>query len=599
MLNLDISTLGRQAAAAFRRFPLALLCAFAAFGMALCLVWDVLPKGFYTEMIAQLMFATALGIAVFTATHLYAETHPKRRVAAFGAGVAAFAGLAMLTYPWRTAALVVAEWWGIRFLLLGVVVHAAVALAPFAGRGSEAGFWQFNKALFLRLFTTGLYTGVLVAGLLAAIGAVQFLLGMAIREELYGSVTLGVLLLFNTWFFLGGVPADMEALEHNTDYPKGLKAFTQFALLPLVLLYLLILYLFMAKTVVTGQWPQGYVTWLVMSFAVVGLLAFLLVWPLRHTPGGGWVNTFAYYFYWALLPLVAFEALALGRRVAQYGLTEERVLGLALTFWLGYVVVAGLVQRGRALRLIPASLAVVLLLITVGPAHAAYWSIRSQRARFAGWLAERHLTPHPAKAPKRLTEAELEDFNSMAAFLLAHQSLQTAGDQSWQALTGRLTLAQLAATRPGIAQYNGDEVSPYTPTDSMAAAYGLVLMAEPDKLNLPTAQLPETRMAVPVTGFRFAIAKVHNAGNMHDTLYLGTELAVLTADSFAITYTSGNRSATLKLDDLERRVERLSGLKAPNRTIPLGDSALAAIFLHDYTKYKSAAPYINFTLLVR
>ena len=41
----------------------------------------------------------------------------------------------------------------------------------------------------------------------------------------------------NTFIFLAGVPKDLSALEKETSYPKGLKAFTQFVFLPLITLY--------------------------------------------------------------------------------------------------------------------------------------------------------------------------------------------------------------------------------------------------------------------------------------------------------------------------------------------------------------------------
>ena len=38
--------------------------------------------------------------------------------------------------------------------------------------------------------------------------------------------------VFETWFFLAGVPKNLEELDESDDYPKGLKIFTQYVLLP-------------------------------------------------------------------------------------------------------------------------------------------------------------------------------------------------------------------------------------------------------------------------------------------------------------------------------------------------------------------------------
>ncbi|MGH7936186.1 MAG: DUF4153 domain-containing protein, partial [Chthoniobacterales bacterium] len=52
---------------------------------------------------------------------------------------------------------------------------------------------------------------------------------------------------FHPAFFVAGVPRDFAALETGTDYPRGLKAFTQFARAPLVAVYTAIPYAYALK----------------------------------------------------------------------------------------------------------------------------------------------------------------------------------------------------------------------------------------------------------------------------------------------------------------------------------------------------------------
>ena len=130
---------------------------------------------------------------------------------------------------------------GIRFVLLAIALHLLVAFAPFVMLREMNGLWQHNKTLFIRILIGGVYSGVLYAGLALAILAIDNLFEVRIHEKFYIDLWLIIAGIFNTWFFLTGVPENIPALERTTDYPKGLKIFTLYVLIPLITVYLVIL----------------------------------------------------------------------------------------------------------------------------------------------------------------------------------------------------------------------------------------------------------------------------------------------------------------------------------------------------------------------
>jgi hypothetical protein len=69
--------------------------------------------------------------------------------------------------------------------------------------------------------------------------------------------------------FLAGFPRDFSNPATISDYPQGLKIMTQYVLLPLVTLYLLILYAYLAKVIFTAHWPSGWVAYLVLAATLV------------------------------------------------------------------------------------------------------------------------------------------------------------------------------------------------------------------------------------------------------------------------------------------------------------------------------------------
>ncbi|MCH6574797.1 MAG: DUF4153 domain-containing protein, partial [Bacteroidetes bacterium] len=128
-----------------------------------------------------------------------------------------------------------------RFLLLAVSFHFLVAFIPFIGGKQIQGFWQYNKSLFLRFFTSALYSAVLYIGLTIALAAMDYLFGVDIIWKSYMKLWIVIASVFQTWVFLAGVPANLNALNDLQEYPRGLKVLAQYILLPLVALYFLIL----------------------------------------------------------------------------------------------------------------------------------------------------------------------------------------------------------------------------------------------------------------------------------------------------------------------------------------------------------------------
>jgi hypothetical protein len=71
--------------------------------------------------------------------------------------------------------------------------------------------------------------------------------------------------IFNTTFFLAGVPEDPYAEEQQDDFPQGLRKITQYTFIPLSLLSLVILYVYATKILLTWTLPQGWVSYLVLG----------------------------------------------------------------------------------------------------------------------------------------------------------------------------------------------------------------------------------------------------------------------------------------------------------------------------------------------
>jgi hypothetical protein len=280
----------------------------------------------------------------------------------------------------------------VRIVLLGLALHWLIAVMPYARPENGAiGFWDYNRKLFLRGLQTILYTLTLDLGAILALLALELLFGLDIRGRVYENVWWFLAGIFATVFFLAGFPRQYARPESIDDYPRGLKVFTQFVLLPLVTLYLAILYAYLFKIIFTADWPSGWVCWLVLGLAVAGILALLLIYPLRKQAGNLWINGYSRFFYLALFPLIVLLGIAIWKRIQSYGITESRYFVLVLGGWLAAMACYFVFSARKDIRLIPASLCLLALLSLWGPWSAANVSLAAQRGRLRDLLEKNGL----------------------------------------------------------------------------------------------------------------------------------------------------------------------------------------------------------------
>ncbi len=381
-MPLSLPSLGAVAIASRRtllRFPLVLAAAAIAAAGAVLAIEEVGPDWLHGRLVA----AASLGIPLFLAAALLAERQRRRAAAQAALALAALvvAGAVFAAWPHWSEPVRVG-----RYAQLSVTFHLLVLLAPFGVRERPVAFWQFSRALLERLLEAAAFTGTLFAGLALALAALDKLFGVDVPGNAYARLWVVIAFVFNTWFFLGGVPAEPAALEERRDYPAALRAFAQYALIPLVTVYLVILTLYLGKVVVTWNWPSGWIGWLVSGVAGAGILALLLVQPLIDDPEQRWVATFARQFWVAVLPSIVMLWLALYQRVHQYGITERRYLLFALSLWLAALAVYYTVSRSRNIRMIPVTLCVAALVTFGGPWGAYSVSEASQVGRLRATL---------------------------------------------------------------------------------------------------------------------------------------------------------------------------------------------------------------------
>jgi hypothetical protein len=238
-----------------------------------------------------------------------------------------------------------------------ILSHLLVAFISFTkNENEETNFWQYNKNLFINLFLTAVFTGVLTSGVQLAILAVQELFNFDFKGEIYLETFATLSILGSTSIFLLFNESGLVYLEKEGAYPVVLKFFTQFILIPLLIIYVVILYFYCLKITINWELPRGWVSYLVLAYSIVGIFALLLVHPLHKEKAKSWIILFSKIFYYTLIPLIVLLFVAIFTRVLQYGYTEARYFVLLISVWLTTVVFYFIFFKRTTIKFIPISL---------------------------------------------------------------------------------------------------------------------------------------------------------------------------------------------------------------------------------------------------
>nr|MBP6730986.1 DUF4153 domain-containing protein [Chitinophagales bacterium] len=416
-----------------KRFPFVLASALVV--TAVCIA---LAEGDYSDLLEvkliKIALVSSLGLPLFFAVHLFCEKWNAKPMFKF---IALLTGLFLVVQFYFSLPLWAVSGGNIlyRFFFWSAGLHLLAAFSVFFVEEELNGFWQFNKQLFLRFLTASLYSGVLYLGLAGAILAVDELFNLNLDDDLYADLWIVIAGLFNTIFFLGGIEDPVEELNNETGYPKGLKIFTQYVLLPLVTVYLLILYAYMAKIIALRSLPQGWVTNLILGFSVTGILSLLLVWPLREQEENKWIKTFTRFFYFSLVPLITLLFVAIGTRINAYGVTIERYIVAMLGVWLALITLYFIFSKRKNIILIPLTLALFLFGSCFGPWGMFAVSERSQVKRLKavlernGMLLDDKVIMLPVEDARLLKDSDRQQIISIIEYLSQQYGLQVIN--SW------------------------------------------------------------------------------------------------------------------------------------------------------------------------
>lgn len=375
---------GSKSVNAFKRFPIPSL--WALLGSLLCIVWIEVDSDNFFQVYRNEILILSLGISWLMATRFFIEQFPNPRkwriLNLIPLGLLGLYYFLLSEFSYENSDILMQRWF--LYLLAG---HVFLFFAPFLRYWNSAAFWNYLKDIFIALGRSLLFSGVLYLGLVFALLAIDALFNINIEGRVYGQLFVFCLGIVNTGVYLSDFPGNIQE-NQSVHYNKPLEVFVKFILVPLIAVYLVILYLYSLKIFISWELPEGWISNMICVLAILGFIIQIIIEPIRKGHSSPLIRKFHPWFYIFLGPLLILLFVAVFRRISDYNFTESRYFLLLLSIWILGIFAYLLSSRNKQLRILPISLFLLIVLSSFGPWGAFQVSTRAQLSEFGELFTE-------------------------------------------------------------------------------------------------------------------------------------------------------------------------------------------------------------------
>ncbi len=423
------------------RFPLSILCAVVVFLIGALIVNEYVDED--EAWVKPLAAILGLLYLWFGISKLMAESQKWSKLKHLVISFVVAGGI--------SAIILLSSLWLINLIFIIPALLFTLMVAPYLKGGDDISMWFFNRMTWFGVIVS--YAAILLfaGGVSAAILAVQTLFYIDIGEDfIFFYIWLFAALILGPVYALSWVPKTFEYNDDDCRDPAGLKFIINWISVPIVFLYLLILYAYFIKIIIIGEVPNGHLAYMITGFAGAGVITYLVAHPFRNE-GSPQLKLFYKIFFPALLIPVGFHFYAIWERISAYGITEQRYLILISAIWFLFMAVIFSIKKAP-IKLIPASLAILMAVASFGPWGGVSLSGYSQFSRLEMLLVKNDLLVD-GKVVKSEGEIPFDDRLNISSILdylcrsdrdaMIEPWFNADNEEEWECYSGGNTTAQL------------------------------------------------------------------------------------------------------------------------------------------------------------
>lgn len=366
------SRLAEQTKEAFSTYPISMLLIVAAFAMMQYSTWATLWESNYelNDLLQRLSTTIWITLPLFTAVPFF-RMRQWTYFLALGFGIGFF--LLQGDDFWTLEASLRTALWALAF-------YSVAFFLPVWKRDSNLAFWAYVEKLTFVVALGLVCTGVLVASLELALFSIRELFEVSLDYRWEETVAMGGFLLFLPIFIHVGLPYDWKKFATEHDFPAFFKPLAYYLLLPIAFLYIGILTVYVAQILITWEWPDGQVAYPVLYLSALIFATYFVSYP--------WGKPWLRYGFLILIPFLAIYFAAMAIRISEYGLTENRYLGVLLGMILLGLSIYYWLSKEKRFQMSFLVVSIAALFSGFGPWSAFEISIGNQVNRLESKLIE-------------------------------------------------------------------------------------------------------------------------------------------------------------------------------------------------------------------
>jgi len=300
-------------------------------------------------------------------------------------------------------------------LLLCFVAFMAMFIAPYLAKPNNSTNWTFAFRLNNRITLTFFVALITYLGIVTILASIDFLF-KANFGDLYLYSWIIITCFAAPLFAMAGIPRKFDV--KIDEYNKLWRLLLCNVILPLWLIYAAVLYAYIAKILFNFMLPDGGVALMVSLFGASGIVIYLAVFPIAQNNSGLQVWFVRNLPKILIAPLILL-AIAISKRIFDYGITEDRYLVVAGTCWLIFALFNIKSAQSVSLRNIIGSLVIASFIVSFGPWGVEQVSINSQFSRLQNILEKNEMLKvgKIVKAKNYIKFSERKSISSIVDYL--------------------------------------------------------------------------------------------------------------------------------------------------------------------------------------
>jgi|LGVF01.1.fsa_nt_gb hypothetical protein len=300
----------------------------------------------------------------------------------------------------------------IKFMLLNTSLYLLFSLIPYMFKRENYSRYVLN--IITNLFITLLFSLVLYLGINAIVFTVEELFELNFDNDIYFDMFIIIAGLFAVTHFLGSV-LPIEKDMDNDYYPPVWRILFVYIVLPLLSVYTVILYAYFVRLLIVKEFPINMLGHLVVWYGLISVI--ILFFINRIESNNAYTQMFYKYFPAVIMLPLAMLFVAIGSRIADFGLTPPRYFVVISGLWVFGSMIYIFFSKSFKSTILVISAIAVLLISAYGPQSAFSLSINNQNNRFEDLLVELNMLENDNIIPRSdLSDEEKKDINEFVRY---------------------------------------------------------------------------------------------------------------------------------------------------------------------------------------